>query len=72
MEDKQTTLDLLCETLQSTSRWDDIDFIEYVRDERNEEYAMVYLQGDKYPYRKICITADSCWAIITDVIKYLP
>ena len=71
MEDKQATLDLLCETLQSTRSWHDIDFIEYIEEEYNE-FAEVYLHGYKYPYKKINISGDSCWALIKDVIEHLP
>ena len=69
-EDKQAFLNKLCELLQATREYDDLQALEYMEDDGHEEYALVYF--GTVPSKKICITGDSEWGILKDVIQHLP
>lgn len=66
-ENKQEICKKLCELLQLTRCGNHLTSIYYTK-EGNEEYANVVWEQGKYK-QKICVTADSGAAIISDVLK---
>ena len=68
MEDKTSFVKAFSDLIKQTRSGSDIDSMEYEKTEHAEYVKIKYLNGH---IRRIEITADSCCAIITDVIKHM-
>ncbi|MCD8207603.1 MAG: hypothetical protein LUD72_06690 [Bacteroidales bacterium] len=73
-ENKRMTCSMLCQALQSCRQFDDLLSLKYRKEPVNaedthyyEEYVTAtFMGGGK---REICVTADSCWGMVRDIIK---
>lgn len=82
-EDKQSIANALAETLKLTRRFNNVERIDITKvssmsEGHNgevqhwcDEYAEVYINHNKVPYRRVNVTADSGIAMIQDIIKEL-
>ena len=69
MEDKKMFLYILTAALHMTRAGRDISVIDYIVDENQDEWAVISFDGGGK--KRICVTADSCIAIMADIAKAL-
>lgn len=67
-EDKQRTCDALTVALATTRQFDDLLWLEYVKDE-DFEVVIPHFRGGRG--RSINVHLDSCLALIKDVVNHL-
>ena len=68
MQDKAKFIQAIGEALHEYATRTEVVKAEYVRD-GYEEYAVITFTGDSQKH--VCITADSCLAIMNDIYKAL-
>jgi len=67
-EDKHMTCVALSVVLRTTRQFDDLLYLDYIKDGEREVVVPVFQNGHGNP---INVHMDSCWALIKDVIRGL-
>jgi len=67
-EDKHMTCVALSAVLRTTRQFDDLLYLDYIKDGEREVVVPVFQNGHGNP---INVHMDSCWALIKDVIRGL-
>lgn len=66
MEDKKKIIEAFGEVMKMTRNYSDMVSLEYVK-ERGEEFAVATFENGGV--KKACITGDSGWATLADILK---
>lgn len=67
-EDKHMTCVALSAALRTTRQFDDLLYLDYIKDGEREVVVPIFQNGHGNP---INVHMDSCWALIKDVIRGL-
>ncbi|MDE5792081.1 MAG: hypothetical protein K2H66_00990 [Oscillospiraceae bacterium] len=69
MEDKEKFVQAIGQVLHKYAIRTEVVRAEYVKDEKHEEFAVITFADESQ--KNICITADSCLAIMGDIYRAL-